>query len=195
MDWNLYSQWQRHPIASLTGELWGVCCEDFGENWLRYNGTALYIVFLKIKHGECHGISGLILGLCPANERHRSKVTPSLIGWAQTENLPCIWCFGGARNQVISKHNIDRVFWEYSSFSTRGGGYKINSLCSIIFLLLQNYQNTLNLLTILFIFDGCCHSWAVVTPVKYGCDWKESGVTFSKHKKISLIGKKWQSLL
>ena len=30
------------------------------------------------------GISGLILGLRPANEWRRYKVTPSLIGWAQT---------------------------------------------------------------------------------------------------------------
>ena len=29
-------------------------------------------------------ISGLILGLHPANERRRYNVTPSLIGWAQT---------------------------------------------------------------------------------------------------------------
>ena len=28
--------------------------------------------------------SGLILGLHPTNERRRYKVTPSLIGWAQT---------------------------------------------------------------------------------------------------------------
>ena len=28
---------------ALTGELWGVFREDFGENWSRYNGTALYI--------------------------------------------------------------------------------------------------------------------------------------------------------
>ena len=28
--------------------------------------------------------TGLILGLHPANERRRHKVTPSLIGWAQT---------------------------------------------------------------------------------------------------------------
>ena len=28
--------------------------------------------------------AGLILGLPPANERRRYKVTPSLIGWAQT---------------------------------------------------------------------------------------------------------------
>ena len=29
-------------------------------------------------------VAGLILGLRPANERRRYKVTPSLIGWAQT---------------------------------------------------------------------------------------------------------------
>ena len=31
-----------------------------------------------------HQIAGLILGLCPANERRRYKVTPSLIDWTQT---------------------------------------------------------------------------------------------------------------
>ena len=29
------------PYFALTGELWGVNCEDFGENEPRYNGTAL----------------------------------------------------------------------------------------------------------------------------------------------------------
>ena len=33
-------------------------------------------------------IPGLILGLHPANERQCYKVTPSLIGWAQTKNQP-----------------------------------------------------------------------------------------------------------
>ena len=32
---------------------------------------------------EAGPILGLILGLHPANERRRYKVTPSLIGWAQ----------------------------------------------------------------------------------------------------------------
>ena len=32
--------------------------------------------------------TGLILGLRPANERRRYKVTPSLIGWAQNWNQP-----------------------------------------------------------------------------------------------------------
>ena len=34
--------------------------------------------------GEIENRAGLILGLCPANERRRYKVTPSLVGWAQT---------------------------------------------------------------------------------------------------------------
>ena len=32
------------PYLALTGELWGVYCEDLGENWPRYNGTELYFV-------------------------------------------------------------------------------------------------------------------------------------------------------
>ena len=31
------------PYLSLMSELWGVYCEDFGENWPRYNGIQLYI--------------------------------------------------------------------------------------------------------------------------------------------------------
>ena len=30
------------PYLALTGELYGVCCEDISENWPRYNGSALY---------------------------------------------------------------------------------------------------------------------------------------------------------
>ena len=35
------------PHLALTGELWGIYCEDYGENWPRYNGTALYILNSK----------------------------------------------------------------------------------------------------------------------------------------------------
>ena len=34
------------PYPTLTGELWGVCCEDMGENWSCYNGTTLYLRFM-----------------------------------------------------------------------------------------------------------------------------------------------------
>ena len=34
-------------------------------------------------------VTGMILGLRPANARPRYKVTPSLIGWSQTLNQPC----------------------------------------------------------------------------------------------------------
>ena len=30
------------PYLTLTGELWGVFCEYFAENWPRYKSTALY---------------------------------------------------------------------------------------------------------------------------------------------------------
>ena len=33
---------QDTPYLALKGELWGVFCEDFQENWPRYNSTALY---------------------------------------------------------------------------------------------------------------------------------------------------------
>ena len=29
---------------TLAGELWGVFCKDFEENWSRYNGTVLYSI-------------------------------------------------------------------------------------------------------------------------------------------------------
>ena len=28
------------PYLALTGELWGIYCEDLGEKWPSYNGTA-----------------------------------------------------------------------------------------------------------------------------------------------------------
>ena len=31
---------------ALTGDLWGVCCEEFVKTWLSYNGTTLYTVKL-----------------------------------------------------------------------------------------------------------------------------------------------------
>ena len=37
----LHSQETPH-ISPFIGELWDVFCEDFGENWLCYNSTALY---------------------------------------------------------------------------------------------------------------------------------------------------------
>ena len=36
------------PYLTLTGELWGVYCGDFGENWLHYNSTALYLLYWQL---------------------------------------------------------------------------------------------------------------------------------------------------
>ena len=42
------------PYLALTDELWGVYCEDIGENWPCYNGTALYF-FLNIPASPSYG--------------------------------------------------------------------------------------------------------------------------------------------
>ena len=42
------------------------------------------VMSFRLRHSVSCLITGLILGLRPANERLRYKVTPSLIGWAQT---------------------------------------------------------------------------------------------------------------
>ena len=36
------------PYLALRGELRDVFCEDMGENWLNYNGTALYITCTSV---------------------------------------------------------------------------------------------------------------------------------------------------
>ena len=38
------------PYLALPGELWVVYCEDLGENWPRYNGTALYCTMMVLGH-------------------------------------------------------------------------------------------------------------------------------------------------
>ena len=40
--------------------------------------------YIQVIEAEWRMYAGLILGLRPANERRRYKVTPSLIGWAPT---------------------------------------------------------------------------------------------------------------
>ena len=76
-----------HPYPAAKGD--GTSFYLF--SWHHMQGTVISCA-TKIYH--CHGcwcsgyppkfISGLGLGLRPANERRRYKVTPSLIRWAQT---------------------------------------------------------------------------------------------------------------
>ena len=63
-------------------------------------------------------VTGLILGLCPANERRRYKVTPSLIGWGHTWNQPWdIW--GSMRPRRIPLMSRGRP-WHSAYYVERG---------------------------------------------------------------------------
>ena len=55
------------------------------------------------------GGSGPILGLYPANERRRYKVTASLIGWAQTWTHPCGCCLDSQRCLAAMVLVISRI--------------------------------------------------------------------------------------
>ena len=44
------------PYLGLTGELWGVLCEDFRENWPRYNDTVPYIAVTDPVRSDVHSI-------------------------------------------------------------------------------------------------------------------------------------------
>ena len=59
----------------------------FGYQWLHItyvDSIALSKIACDKHTNGMFSVTGLIQGLQPANERRRYKVTPSLIGWAQT---------------------------------------------------------------------------------------------------------------
>ena len=70
-------------------------------------------------------ITGLLLGLRPANERRRYKVTPSLIGCAQPKNRPVIeyLTWGNRGPGLIHRHQgHGTILWHNkSSFGYKNG--------------------------------------------------------------------------
>ena len=68
---------QKTSHISHWWELWGVCCEDLGENWPHYNGTALYILMALCKTA----VTPLLM--------HWSYCSLALIHWYGTVDLIC----------------------------------------------------------------------------------------------------------
>ena len=68
------------------------------------------------------------------------------------------------------------------TLAAKGGGYKANSLCSVIFLIFHHCQNKLQMLDIAFIFDWCRRRWAAMTPVKYEYDSENLTCIFARSK-------------
>ena len=66
------------PYLSLTCELWGVCCEEFRENYLCYNGSTMYT--LQWCHDQCDGVSNHWHLHCFLHHlfRHRSEKKSSI---------------------------------------------------------------------------------------------------------------------
>ena len=87
-------------------------CSDITLLFSRYNKTVVRI----------SRDTGLVLGLCPANERRRYKVKPSLIGWAQTRiSIPAeIWTSNQVRYQsILSSQQREMLSKNYLSKPTQ----------------------------------------------------------------------------
>ena len=91
------------------GKLWGDLCENQDENWLRYNGTALYSYFMQISHVSCIWPSG-----CPylfvLNTRHnrRNIFCPFFFGYCKHRFIPTQYVFMfWNRNLVFKLTTID----------------------------------------------------------------------------------------
>ena len=87
-----HSRIQLHPCAFAKSQLknqfnwqWRVPVINMGRPGL-CRRIFVVVVF------QSYSLSGRILGLRPANERRRYKVTPPLTGWAQTWNQPWFIC-------------------------------------------------------------------------------------------------------
>ena len=86
-----------------------------------------------------HFCAGLILDLYPANERHRYKVTPSLIGWAQTYNHPCFVY------SVVDFYSSRSLGWQCYAYSCVGAADFCETywffLCSVLIDKLHDHTN------------------------------------------------------
>ena len=63
--------------------------------------------------GNWYTISGIILGMGPANERQCYNVTSSLIGWAYTQNDSCIWVIPAVSWRLLGV----KSFWKLKAGS------------------------------------------------------------------------------
>ena len=72
------------PYLTLMDELWGIYWEDLGENWPRYNGTALYtvkssyvvVVFSQSTHNR-YSSAWYLYGAKPSPWTHPTVLTYS----------------------------------------------------------------------------------------------------------------------
>ena len=129
--------------------------------------------------------AGLILGLCPANERLRYKVTSSLIGWAQTYNQPCIcpqycWLPHGPNLSLPHQQNTHPLKKAAKSFLQFPGQTMVPGLIS----LMQNTRLTLKQLGHFFSFPNHANA------VQYKCNifvWNWFNTVNSHSAEYSLI--------
>ena len=136
--------------------------------------------------GICHHWPQITLDMGSTSERRRYTVTPSvspsLTGWAYSQNDPCCQHNNGS--------SWSHMCWRDFGYMTEywDGNCQVNFLRNIIFPIFQNFQDKGYLLNITLIFERCQCSSAVMIPIKCGCDLKDLTSTNTKSE-ISLTEK------
>ena len=107
------------PCLALTGELWDVFCEDWGENWLHYNGTALYFSFanqtvlVHIKHFGKYSCSSLQNEILHQTflDWHQPNDDPDIALWWQKLYCNYHWVKSNisAKDYRQSMHSFDAL--------------------------------------------------------------------------------------
>ena len=107
--------------------------------------TRWSLVMLELDQLACCShkshIAELILGLCPANESSRYKVTPFLIGWAQTSNQSCI---GSCNDLLLNTMRPRQKGWNYADDIFMFISLKEKFLLWWIFLLKYAHKDPIN---------------------------------------------------
>ena len=84
------------PYLALTGELWGVFCDDVGENWPCYNGIALYGVQATAQTEKFMRSTWGPPGSC------RPQVGPMLAPWTLLSGRPSSYILTPQVNNAYS---------------------------------------------------------------------------------------------
>ena len=106
---------QKTLYLALTGELWSVYCEDFGEKLSRYNGTALYDVLTRIQwvnYTWCSWYSDISVHVC-WGIRAGIRVSKYYLGNHQTDQ----------RSPILTRYMLNFVggtwiYWMRCSYNT-----------------------------------------------------------------------------
>ena len=152
------------PYLALTGELWGIFCEYLWENLPRYNGTALYVKFVRdlVFTDNSTNVPAFSLeDLLPSNKRFFARYQGSLTTPPCTQAVA--WTVFG-ETLSMSQDQVRHVLWR-----------RVTSLRYVYF---QNITRT---------SDEEKHMLAIIVLIRIICILSQFWLQISYHRGLILV--------